>query len=317
VAVTTETTRELEKAQAALLARHAPATRVRRIAWSQGETQVLELGEGAPLLLVHGGGDAAFEWATILRALARGRRVVALDRPGHGLADAYDYRGVDLVEHAPRFLGEILDALELSTVDIVANSMGGLWSVLFALSAPERVSRLGLVGAPPGVSRWAPLPLRLFGMPLVGRSIGRRLLSDPTRESSRRFWGELLVAHPERLDDALLDADVAHMCRNSESIVGLLGGAVGPAGLDRRLVLGARWQQLEVPTLFLHGDRDAFMTARVRNEWAAIESRSSRISTHVIADAGHLPWFDRPEAVVEALDGFLPAPSMPTERRTP
>ena len=41
--------RVLEKTQAALLARFAPDTRVRRVRWSQGETQLFELGSGAPL----------------------------------------------------------------------------------------------------------------------------------------------------------------------------------------------------------------------------------------------------------------------------
>jgi pimeloyl-ACP methyl ester carboxylesterase len=88
--VGTEVDRQLEDAQAALLARYAPDTRVRRVRWAQGETQVLELGAGSPLLLVHGGGDGAFEWVPILAALARHRRVLAVDRPGHGLADPFD-----------------------------------------------------------------------------------------------------------------------------------------------------------------------------------------------------------------------------------
>jgi hypothetical protein len=45
---------ELEAAQAALLTRYAPDTRARRVVWSEGETQVLELGAGPPLLLIHG-----------------------------------------------------------------------------------------------------------------------------------------------------------------------------------------------------------------------------------------------------------------------
>ena len=151
-----EPTRQAEVAQAALLARYAPETLVRRVAWSGGETQVLELGDGPPLLLLHGGGDAAFEWVPILEALARRHRVLAVDRPGHGLADPFDYTGVDVLEHAVVFIREILDALELETVDIAANSLGGLWSVVFALEAPDRVSRLALVGAVPGVTRWVP-----------------------------------------------------------------------------------------------------------------------------------------------------------------
>jgi pimeloyl-ACP methyl ester carboxylesterase len=132
----TQIDRELEQAQAALLARYAPNTRVRRVRWSQGEIQVLELGAGPPLLLVHGGGDGAFEWVPILPALARTRRVVAVDRPGHGLADTFDYRSVNLLDHGRTSLGDILDALELTSTDIVANSIGGLLS---AAALPSRV----------------------------------------------------------------------------------------------------------------------------------------------------------------------------------
>ena len=163
------------------------------------------------------------------------------------------------------FLREILDALELDAVDIAGNSMGGLWSVAFALEAPERVSRLALVGAPPGVTRRVPMMLWVFGLPLLARPVARRLLSNPTRDSSREFWGKLLVAHPERLDDVLLDMDVAHMRRNAESVISVMTRVAGPLG--RRLPkLGERWTTLGVPTLALFGERDAFMTAKT---WAA------------------------------------------------
>jgi pimeloyl-ACP methyl ester carboxylesterase len=301
----TEMDLQVKAAQTALLARHAPDTRVRRVAWSQGETQVLELGAGSPLLLVHGGGDSAFEWVPIFPALARNHRVIAVDRPGHGLADPFDYRGVDLLDHASTFLRDVLDALELPAVDIVANSIGGLWSVVFALVAPDRVSRLALVGAPPGVARDAPLQLRLFGLPLVGRRLGRLLLSNPTRDSSRKFWGQILVAHPERLDDTLLDADVAHMRRNRDSIVSLMQSIVGAGGLRRRLLLGKRWQAVKVPTMFLWGERDAFMTPKMREAWEAIAARNPNISITRVSDAGHLPWIDAPERVVDEIEHFL------------
>ena len=162
-----ELDRELAKAQAALLARYAPDTRVRRIRWSQGEIQLFELGNGAPLLYVHGGLGGAYEVVPILAALAENHRVLAIDRPGHGLADPFDYHGVDLLDHARTFLGDILDALELPTVDVMANSMGALWSVAFAIEAPSRVSRLALVGAPAGHKRQVPRQLLPLGLPLI------------------------------------------------------------------------------------------------------------------------------------------------------
>src|SRR5512132_1383181 len=187
--VENELDRELEKAQAALLARFAPDTRVGRIRWSHGETQLYELGNGPPLLYVHGGLGGAYEVVPILAALANTHRVLAVDRPGHGLADPYDYRGGDLLDHGRTFVRDIVDGLELSTVDVVANSLGALLSVAFAIDAPRRVSRLALVGAPFGIMRRPPLLMLPTGLPLIGHRLARHLFSNATRHGSRKFWG--------------------------------------------------------------------------------------------------------------------------------
>ena len=297
--------RPLEEAQAALLARFAPEARVRRVRWSGGETQVLELGEGRPLLLVHGGGDGAYEWVPIMPALARNRRVLAVDRPGHGLADPFAYDGVDILQHASLFLGDVLDALELPTADLLANSIGGLWSVAFALEHPDRVGGLVLAGHPPGVTRHAPLPLRVLGLPIVGKPIGRVVLGRPSREGNRKFWGEALVAHPERLADELLDVDVEHMRRNRDSALSLVRRVVGPRGVRRELMLGDRWQSLSVSTLFLYGDRDAFVTPEVAAAWEAIAASNPNVRIVRVPGAGHLPWLDEPDAALVEIERFL------------
>jgi 2-hydroxy-6-oxonona-2,4-dienedioate hydrolase len=300
----TELDRELEEAQAALLARYAPDTRLRRLRWSQGETQLFELGTGAPLLYVHGGLGGAYEIVPILGALAENHRVLAVDRPGHGLADPFDYRGVDLLDHARTFLGDILDALELPTVDVVANSMGALWSVAFAIDAPSRVSRLALVGAPAGLKRHVPLQLLPLGLPLIGQRLGRHVFSNATRDGSRKFWGQVLVKHPEKVDDLLLDVDVANARRNVESMLGLVRCIADARrlGLRRELILGERWRSLTTPTLLAWGEHDAFGSPE---EGEALVATNPNLRLVRLAGAGHVPWLDDPESVVAEIERFL------------
>lgn len=298
---------QLVTAQGLLLERFAPETRVRRIRWSHGETQVLELGEGPPLLLVHGGGDGAFEWVPIIPLLAEHHRVLAVDRPGHGLADPFSYRNIDLSRHIRSFVADVLDELELGSPDVLANSIGGYWAAVFALAEPHRVRRLAIAGVPPGVVRDAPLPLRAMGLPVVGPLIARVMMGKASREDSRRFWGELLVAHPERLSDELLDVDAAHMRRNAADIRELLYLMIGPGGIRRELLLGDRWSALEVPTLLLFGEHDAFMTRRMREAWTSIASLDPLVRIQPVLGAGHLPWIDEPTRVVDEIERFLGA----------
>jgi len=300
----TELDRNLADAQAALLARFAPDTQVRSIRWSQGETQLFELGTGPPLLYVHGGLNGAFEVVPVLSALAKNHRVLAVDRPGHGLADPFDYRGIDLLDHARTFLRDIVDSLELPTVDVVANSLGALWSVAFAIDAPSRVSRLVLVGAPFGIMRRPPLIMLPLGFPLIGRRLGRYAFSHATRDGNRKFWGQVIVKHPERVDDLILDVDVAHSRRNVESMVGLIKCIADWRRLAyrRELILGQRWRDLTTPTLIVWGDEDAFGTP---DDGEAVVAANPDIRLVRIAGAGHLLWTDAPETALAEVERFL------------
>ncbi|HYO55488.1 alpha/beta hydrolase [Archangium sp.] len=294
--------RAFELAQAAYLNRCAPGHRTRRVRWSGGTTQVIELGEGPPLLLLHGGLGEAFQWGHILPALARRHRVMAVDRPGHGLADPFDYRGVDLLRHARRFLGDILDAEGLPSVPIAACSMGGLWATDFALTHPERVPRLVLVGSPAGITRAQPLQMRLGTLPVL-RTLVRRMMSRPTRDSTRAFWAQLLVAHPERLSDDFLDLATESQRRNTPTWFTLIDRAMDVRGLKKELFLGNRWKDLLVPTTFVWGEKDAWVGPELGEAVVAMNPRLLRMVR--IPDAGHGPWFDAPELTVEAIEGAL------------
>ena len=175
---------------------------------------------------------------------------------------------------ARRFLNDVLDAIGLDSVAIVAHSVGSLWSVVFTLAYPARVSRLVLLGAPAGVQRPnVPIQLRLLGLPVVGQFLGRRLMSNPTREGSRQFWGDVLVRHPERVDDALLDADVASARRNLDSHLSLVQQLADAGGLRRGAASwatsGSDWASR---TDLVWGDADKFLSPSAATQLVRCES---------------------------------------------
>jgi len=297
--------------QAAYLDRVVPGHRILRVRWSGGATQVIEAGpveagqneakQRQPLLLLHGGLGEAFQWAPLMPALAQRYRVLAVDRPGHGLADAFDYRGTNMLAVGSRFAGEILDALSLQSAAILGNSMGGLWAAGFALEHPERVTRLILIGSPAGMQRAIPWTLRLGSVALFSGAM-KAGLTRATRDRVRAFWAERLVVHPERLGDDFLDLCVASQLRNYPSWISLLQSAIDLGGLKSHLLLDTRWGRLQPPTTLIWGEQDRWAPAAAGQRIAAAHSRIRIVR---VRDAGHAPWFDDAPAVERAVEDAL------------
>ena len=90
-------------------------------------TNVHDVGEGAPVVLIHGSGPGVTAWAnwrTVIPALSTHRRVVAPDMVGFGFTE----RPSDIAygrEAWVAHLVDLLDAMELDRVDLVGNSFGG------------------------------------------------------------------------------------------------------------------------------------------------------------------------------------------------
>src|SRR5438105_12364184 len=103
--------------------------------------RVFDIGSGEPTFVVPGGSGEAAPFVPFIAHL-KGRRIIAINRPGGGLSDYIDVRQVDFRRFAVEVLSSVLDTLGLESVPVVANSMGGLWSFWLALDQPERVDRL-------------------------------------------------------------------------------------------------------------------------------------------------------------------------------
>ena len=99
--------------------------------------RLLEVGSGRPLVVFHGGDGEAVDWAPLMGPLQRHAHIYAVDRPGCGLTDSFDYRTVDLRRHAKDFVESLLDALGLETAVLVGGSMGGFFALVGAIELPS------------------------------------------------------------------------------------------------------------------------------------------------------------------------------------
>ncbi|MGO9210685.1 MAG: alpha/beta fold hydrolase [Terriglobales bacterium] len=100
-------------------------------------------GKGEPLVLVHGLGGRALDFAPMMPPLARNHRVFALDLLGYDGSDRPDVNYSVTLETG--ILRQFLDAQGLPRVDLAGWSMGGWISLQFTSQSPDRVRRLVLL----------------------------------------------------------------------------------------------------------------------------------------------------------------------------
>ncbi|MGQ0618674.1 MAG: alpha/beta fold hydrolase [Panacagrimonas sp.] len=112
-------------------------------------TNIHDVGEGQPLLLLHGSGpgvSAYANWRLNLPVFAKHRRVIAPDIVGFGFTERPAGVRYDMDTWVKHAVG-VLDTMGLDKVDIVGNSFGGALTLALAVRHPERVRRLVLMGA--------------------------------------------------------------------------------------------------------------------------------------------------------------------------
>lgn len=112
-------------------------------------TNLHDVGEGFPVMLLHGSGPGVTAWANwrlVMPKLAMSRRVIAPDMLGFG----YSERPVDGHYSRQRWVAHaigVMEAMELEQVDLVGNSFGGGLALALAIAYPQRVRRLVLMGS--------------------------------------------------------------------------------------------------------------------------------------------------------------------------
>lgn len=278
----------------------APGFAHRSIRTPGARCHVAEIGEGEPVVLLHGFPEHWWQWRLIApRLAAHGYRVVCPDLRGSGWTEA-DAPGMQRKTQLSDLLA-VLDALDIERAHVMSHDMGAISGMQLAYSHPERVRAMVQLAVPPGFFDFTPAIIPAF------RHMPALVMHRPPR-SMRYLFGPDYLVHPltaEVLDGYLRVEQRPEVLQNVRA---LYRGMVLPEAIG--LMRGDyKRMRLQPPTLFAFGAHDGpFSERNVRRISRHHELRAEQVEFAFVENAAHFITDDAPEAVADlALDWFARA----------
>lgn len=239
----------------------------RQVRVHDGSVRYLVVGDGPPVVLIHGISGSTRWWRPIVPDLAARYRVYLVELPGFGRM----FRRAPLLrlEQSASWLLSWMQAVGLEKAHVAGHSMGGYIAIRLAASTPAAVDRLILV-APAGAPTGRTLPQ--YAVPLLRavRQVSPTLLPlmflDAVRAGPLTLW---------RAGADLLQQDVRQYLRS-----------------------------IAAPTLLVWGERDALVPSSLGG---LLRQEIPRARLLVLPGAGHVVMFDSPAEFTRAVLDFLDA----------
>jgi 4,5:9,10-diseco-3-hydroxy-5,9,17-trioxoandrosta-1(10),2-diene-4-oate hydrolase len=260
---------------------------------------VVEVGEGPPLLMLHGGGPGATGAANFLRnipTLAERFRLIIPDMPGYGRSAKGLDRKDPFGDLAGAMLG-LMDALGVAKAHALGNSLGGACALRMALEQPASVDRLVLLG-PGGIDTTRSLP-----------TAGLKSLLDyyagegPTREKLATFLRQYLVYDGNAIPNSVIDDRFAS---SIDPEIVARPPLARPKGLPNFRAIDftrdPRLSTLQTPTLVLWGVKD-----RVNRPSGgrSLQKRMPYCDLYLFSRTGHWVQWERAPEFNAATIAFL------------
>jgi pimeloyl-ACP methyl ester carboxylesterase len=258
--------------------------------------RLLESGVGDPVLFLNGISAPGIGMAPLAGRLP-GRCHLLVDLPGHGLSPPYLWRGAPIREQAVNVIAGVLDGLGIDQVTLVGNSLGGMFSLWFALDQPSRVARAVIVGQPAVAIQGSRgnLTMGLLASPVLGRVATWMARLPSPRISARWTLREAAGAHAARqvsndiVDLHLLPMRLPGQAASFRSL--LQGLIVGRTPRRENVLTDVELRSFTVPLLFVWPEDDVFLAP------AAGKPSVDKIpgARFVTMPGGHFPWYDDPD----------------------
>jgi pimeloyl-ACP methyl ester carboxylesterase len=255
----------------------------------------VEMGEGPPLVFVHGLAGCWQNWLENIPYFARSHRVIAIDLPGFGESEL-PQEDISMPGYG-RFVDTFLGEIGVERASIVGNSMGGFIAAEVAVSHPARVDKLALVSA-------AGVMTVRTGELTVAKRLARSFNAGSTRVLARRqslvrrrglrrliLYG--IVRYPE-----LLQPELVYEIASGGGKPGFLDAFKAILDYDFR----DRLPEIERPTLIVWGRDDRIVPVGGAYRYEQLIPGARRM---IFEDTGHVPMIERPALFNRVLEDFL------------
>lgn len=269
---------------------------------------VMEMGEGAPTVFLHGGGPGCTAWSDfgpVAPLFARDRRCLLVDILQYGRSEKCVIDGPMWDFHAAKTVA-LLDALDIDRADFVCNSWGGTIALNLAAKYPDRVRSLVVTGSMPVFyGPLAPLP--------EGARRGRNARDayyggdGPSLEKMRALMARLEWFNAEAIPDQTVEMRYEQSLDPAE--MELAARSDSPRGDWQDLT--AELGRIQAPTLFCWGMHDAFLTPDYPLMLARMVPHGQ---LYVMDQAAHHLQEERPHDYHAVVTGFLDQVGRPPHR---
>ncbi|WP_396905653.1 alpha/beta fold hydrolase [Mycolicibacterium phlei] len=254
-------------------------------------TNYLEAGSGDPVVLIHGSGPgvtAYANWRLTLPLLADRFHCYAPDMVGFGYTERPEGFHYTLENWVDQLVG-FLDALDLPRVSIVGNSFGGAVALRLAVTHPERVNGLVLMG-----SAGVPFP--------VTEALDAAWGYEPSLEAMRRLLDYFAYSRELVTDELAQVRYEASIRPGFQESFSAMFPAPRQRGVDALSTPYAQIAELTQPTLIVHGRDDQVIPLETSLRLHELIDDSE---LHVFGRCGHWTQIERSDAFAALVADFL------------
>lgn len=250
-----------------------------------------QAGAGEHILILHGFTGDGVSFIHHLPRLATHYHLIAPDLLGHGATSSPPDPARYQMENAVADLSALLARLNIPSCTVLGYSMGGRLALGFALSHPDKVTKLILESSSAGLATSSERATRMKS----DEALAERILSGGIKNFVDE-WERLPLWDSQSADiKASLRAN-----RMKNNPLGLANSLRG-MGTGAQPYFGGRLTALTMPVLLITGEKDTKFTAL----GADIAQKIPHARLVVIPNVGHAVHLEAPEAYQDALAEFL------------